>query len=78
VRPYAKADEESLAGKDRDNINRKAASTPLDSVIFLIVAVLWDLIWFFFKRAFSHRSKTDGMILVSVVFGPTCNTMLSR
>jgi hypothetical protein len=46
VRPYANVEEESLAGNDMHNRKRKAASTPLGSVIFLIVAVLWHLILF--------------------------------
>jgi hypothetical protein len=44
VRPSAKVEEESLAGNDMDNRNKKAASTLLASVVFLIVAVLWHLI----------------------------------
>jgi hypothetical protein len=75
VRPYAKADEESLAGKDMDNRNRKAASTPLGSTLFLIVAVLWDLIWFL--QAFLSQ-KADEIILFSAVFDSTWNSMLSR
>jgi hypothetical protein len=67
VRPYAKVKVESLAGKDMHTRNRKAVRTPLGSVLFLIVAV--------FLQACFLSQKTDKMILMYVVFGPTWNSM---